>query len=84
MIAHKVRADLRSIATLVAVNLFITFAVPNISWQGHLGGIAGGALVAAVLAYAPRARRTQVQALGLGGFLLVLVALVALRVAALS
>lgn len=84
VIAHKVRADLRSIATLLAVNLFITFAIPNISWQGHLGGIAGGALVAAVLAYAPRARRTQVQALGLGGFLLVLVALVALRVAALS
>ncbi|SEC00711.1 Membrane associated serine protease, rhomboid family [Nocardioides exalbidus] len=84
VIAHKVRADLRSIATLLAVNLFITFAIPNISWQGHLGGIVGGAVVAAIIAYAPRTRRTLVQALGLGGFLLVLVALIAARIAALS
>ncbi len=84
VIAHKARGDLRSIATLLAVNLFITFAIPNISWQGHLGGIVGGALIAAVIAYAPRARRSLVQGLGLAGFLLVLVALIALRIAALT
>ncbi|GAA1911770.1 rhomboid family intramembrane serine protease [Nocardioides hwasunensis] len=84
VIAHKVRADLRSIATLLVVNLFITFAIPNISWQGHLGGIVGGAIIAAVIAYAPRTRRTQVQALGLAGFFIVLVALIALRIAALA
>lgn len=83
VIAHKVRADLRSIATLLAVNLFITFAIPNISWQGHLGGIAGGAVVAAVIAYAPRTRRTLVQGAGLAGFFVVLAVLVALRVASL-
>ncbi|MCF6378428.1 rhomboid family intramembrane serine protease [Nocardioides KLBMP 9356] len=84
VIAHKVRADLRSIGALLAVNLFITFAVPNISWQGHLGGIVGGALVAAIVAYAPVARRTVVQAAGLTAFLAVLLVLVAVRVAALS
>lgn len=84
VIAHKVRADLRSIATLLAVNLVITFAIPNISWQGHLGGIVGGAVVAAVIAYAPRQRRTLVQALGLAAFLLLLVALIALRITALA
>lgn len=84
VIAHKVKGDLRSIATVLAVNLFITFAIPNISWQGHLGGFAGGVLIAAILVYAPRKRRGVVQALGLSGFLLLLVALVALRIAALT
>lgn len=84
VIAHKVRGDLRSIGTVLAVNLFITFAIPNISWQGHLGGIAGGALIAAILVYAPRKRRDLVQALSLSGFLLLLVGLIALRIAALA
>ena len=84
VITIKVRGDLRSIATLLAINIFITFAIPNISWQGHLGGLLGGAAITGLLIYAPRARRTQVQALGLAGFTALLVALILLRIAALA
>ncbi|MGA8258547.1 MAG: rhomboid family intramembrane serine protease [Nocardioides sp.] len=53
VIIVKVGGDLRSIAGLLLINLLITVAVPNISWQGHLGGFVGGVLVTAALVYAP-------------------------------
>lgn len=66
VIAYKVGGQVQQILVLVGINLFITFYVPNISWQGHLGGLAGGAVVAAVLVYAPRGpRRTAFQVSGL-------------------
>ena len=61
VLVRKVGGDMRQLWILMAVNIFITFAVPNISWQGHLGGFVGGGLVAAALVYAPRTRRTPVQ-----------------------
>jgi len=39
-----------SIGTLVLINLAFTFVFPGISIGGHLGGLAGGALAASVLA----------------------------------
>ncbi|MCW2835051.1 MAG: Rhomboid family intrarane serine protease [Nocardioides sp.] len=80
VITFKVKADLRSIGVLLAINVFITFAVPNISWQGHLGGLLGGAAIAAIIVYSPRARRTQIQVLGLVGITALLAALIALRI----
>ena len=83
VISHKVGGDLRSIGALLAINLIITFAIPNISWQGHLGGLLGGAAISAVLVYSPRTRRAQVQALGLFGLSALLALLTVLRLAAL-
>ena len=69
---------------LLAVNLVITFAVPFIDWRAHLGGLAVGTATAAALAYAPRHQRALVQAIACGGLLVVLLAAVALRQAALT
>ena len=78
MIVLKIGGDYTQILWLLAINALITFVVPNVSWQGHLGGLVGGALVAAVLVYAPRARRTQLQ---LAGAVLLVAALAAATVA---
>ena len=85
VVARKVGADMRQLWVLIGINVFITFAVPNISWQGHLGGFAGGALVAAVLAYAPRGpRRSLFQASGLLAVAALIALAVILRTAALA
>ncbi|MEV4535530.1 rhomboid family intramembrane serine protease [Asanoa sp. NPDC049518] len=78
VIARKLGGDTRQILVVLVINLVITFTVPGVSWAGHVGGLVTGALVGAILAYAPRDRRTVVQYVGLA---VVLVALIGLTVA---
>lgn len=60
--ARRLNLDVRWLIGLIVINLVITFSVPGISWQGHLGGLITGAAVAAAYVYAPRAQRTLIQA----------------------
>lgn len=59
---------------VIGINLVLTFVIPNISWQGHLGGLVTGALIAAVYAYLPKRAQTWGAVAAIGG----LVALLAL------
>ena len=66
VVGKRLNLDVRWVIGLIAINLAFTFVIPlissqNISWQGHIGGLATGALVAAAYAYAPRERRTLFQ-----------------------
>jgi len=61
--------------TLIVINLVISFAIPGISWGGHVGGLIGGILVTLAYAHWSDRGRAQYGQLGLGGVLgLVIVA----------
>ena len=61
VVGRKVNVDIRWVVIMIVINLLITFTVPSISWQGHLGGLVTGGLVAFAYAYAPANNRNQVQ-----------------------
>jgi membrane associated rhomboid family serine protease len=84
VIAIKVHGDVRGLATWIGVNLVITALVPGISWQGHLGGLVGGALLGAAVAYAPRRNRVAWQAAGAGAVVVLVALATVLRIGQLS
>lgn len=64
IIMRRLGRDTSSVIPILVINLVFTFAVPGISIAGHLGGLVFGAIVALVMAYAPRSRRALVQTVG--------------------
>jgi membrane associated rhomboid family serine protease len=83
-VLRKLGLSVSTLLPLIAINLVITFAVPQVSIAGHLGGLATGAVIGAGLAYAPRNARTAVQVTVLAATTLLLVALALVRTAALT
>ncbi|GAA1905797.1 rhomboid family intramembrane serine protease [Nocardioides lentus] len=80
VVGHKLGGNVTPILGWIGINAVITVVGSSfISWQGHLGGLVGGVVVAAVLVYAPRERRTLWQVAGLGAVALVIVAAMVLR-----
>lgn len=79
VIAHKHHGDVRGILVWLGANVAITFLGSGISWQGHLGGLLGGLVIAAIVAYAPKQNRTTIQWVGLAAFALVTLAAIAIR-----
>ena len=79
VINRRLVVDTGPMIGLLITNLFFTFAVPNISVTGHLGGLAAGAAVSAALAYARLPHRTRKQVIGCSVILVVLIVVVILR-----
>lgn len=79
VVVWKVGGELQTLLIWLGINAFITFTVPNVSWQGHLGGFVGGALIAALIVFAPRSRRGLVQWGGFAALVVVLLAATTVR-----
>lgn len=77
ILMRRMRADMRPVLILLAINLVFTFTWSNIAWEAHIGGLVTGALLAYAMVHAPRERRKLVQ---YGAFGLVLLAIVAILV----
>jgi len=65
VVARRLKFDIRPIAGVIVINVVIGFVAPGLDWRAHLGGLATGAIVAALFAYLPVAPwRAAVQTLG--------------------
>jgi membrane associated rhomboid family serine protease len=76
--------DVSQLLLLLVLNLVITFTVPDVSWQAHVGGLLSGLGLGVAFAYAPRGSRTMVQVAAMTALLAGCVVLVVLRTAALT
>lgn len=79
VVARRLRVNARGVVFLIVINLAITFALPNIAWQAHVGGLVAGGLLTAAYVYAPRRRRALVQAGATLAMVAVIAAIVLLR-----
>lgn len=86
VIALKLRVNLQLVGTWLVLGLLFTFVGPrDVSWQGHLGGLVGGALLAAIVVFTPRGpSRTLLQWSGTVVVAFIALAIVVLRAFALA
>jgi membrane associated rhomboid family serine protease len=59
VVSKRLRLDNRQIVTLIVLNLVISFAIPGIAWQAHVGGLIAGAALTAAYVYAPKVRQSR-------------------------
>jgi membrane associated rhomboid family serine protease len=76
---HHLKRDVRQVLILLGINVVIGFLAPGIDWRAHLGGAVVGALIAAIMAYAPKQGRVLWQTLGVLAVLGILTTILVLR-----
>jgi membrane associated rhomboid family serine protease len=78
---RRLGRDISGIAVVIGLNFALGFVLNGIAWQGHLGGLVTGLLAGAALAWAPAARRRTLHPAALAGVGVLLLVLVAAKVA---
>ncbi len=84
VVGRALRADISQVVGLIALNVVIGFVMGGIDWRAHLGGLATGAVVAAIVAFAPAGHRIVVQVTGVALVVAALCVLVVVRDTALT
>jgi len=59
VLRRQVGAEAGALAVLIGLNLVISFTLPNISWQAHIGGLITGTLVALAMQGIDRVSRRR-------------------------
>ncbi|MER7002940.1 rhomboid family intramembrane serine protease [Dactylosporangium sp. NPDC000555] len=72
VVLRKMRASVAGIVPVLIFNLVLSFSIRGVSWQGHIGGLIIGGIVAAGFAYAPREHRNATQIATVVGTLVLL------------
>ncbi|MEU5685329.1 rhomboid family intramembrane serine protease [Streptomyces venezuelae] len=84
ILMRRLNYDMRPVIALLAINMAITIFWPNIAWQAHVGGLAGGLIVGYAMVHAPRERRNLIQYGSCALVLLATVVMVLVRTAELT
>jgi membrane associated rhomboid family serine protease len=79
VVVLRLKLNPRPVLMIIALNIFISVTVPNISLLGHLGGLVIGAIATAALVYAPARSRVAWQAGALVVLTIALVGLILVR-----
>jgi membrane associated rhomboid family serine protease len=79
VLSRRLRINANMVVGLIVINLVISFAVPGIAWQDHIGGLICGSALTAAYVYAPRANRTLIQLAATIGLVALLIIGVVLR-----
>jgi len=79
VLSRRLRINASMVVGLIVINLVISFIVPGIAWQDHIGGLICGAALTAAYVYAPRANRTLIQLVATIGLVALLILGVVLR-----
>ncbi|GEC04097.1 rhomboid family intramembrane serine protease [Streptomyces spinoverrucosus] len=85
VMARRLGANMNAVNRfMVTLLVWLVVSIGFTSWQAHLGGLLAGGVVTAAFAYAPRDRRTLVQAGACAALLALLVVLTVGKVMALA
>ena len=74
VVLRSMNLNASSVVSLIAINLVFSFAVPGVSWQAHVGGLATGVVLALVFANTRNSNQVAARNIGTIGVILALVA----------
>lgn len=81
LMLQRLGGNYRQILIVIAINVVISFTIPFISWQAHLGGLVAGALVTLIYLRVPKKHRRVGTILGAAGLTVLIFAGLYLRYA---
>jgi membrane associated rhomboid family serine protease len=81
VIARRLGANSSQLLIVIALNLGLSFVVPGIAWQAHIGGLITGAALALIFMATRHRSRHRLQVAGLAGVTAILVAITAVAIA---